>query len=161
MSKASETTQFKVGNRFWEARSSHGRSPLFETPDQLWEACLEYFEWVADNPMKAVELVKHQGIGIQHEVPLMRNMSEDGLKIFLDISNQTWANYKSKPDFLEITEKVVAVIRTHKMDGAVTGMFKESIIARELGLADKQDVQVKGQLQVAGDILYKKPNGSQ
>ena len=30
-----------VGNRFWEVRSSHGRSPIFESPDALWSACCE------------------------------------------------------------------------------------------------------------------------
>lgn len=39
------------GNRFWEARSSHGRNPKFESPEALWAACCEYFEWVEANPL--------------------------------------------------------------------------------------------------------------
>lgn len=39
------------GNRFWEARSSHGRNPKFESPEALWAACCEYFEWADDNPL--------------------------------------------------------------------------------------------------------------
>lgn len=39
------------GNRFWEARSSHGRNPKFEASGALWLACCEYFEWVEANPM--------------------------------------------------------------------------------------------------------------
>ncbi|MGX7873214.1 hypothetical protein ACVDG5_010845 [Mesorhizobium sp. ORM6] len=33
-----------LGNRFWEARSSHGRAPIFATPDDLFAVCCEYFE---------------------------------------------------------------------------------------------------------------------
>ena len=49
------------GNRFWEARSSHGRKPIFDNPDQLWEACLEYFQWVEDNPLEEEKLFHYQG----------------------------------------------------------------------------------------------------
>ncbi len=39
------------GNRFWEARSSHGRKPIFGDPSQLWDAACQYFTWVDDNPL--------------------------------------------------------------------------------------------------------------
>lgn len=149
-------TRFKVGNEAWKARSSHGRKPIFETPEILWDACCEYFEWVNDNPLQTVELVKFQGEATQAQVPLMRNMSEDGLQIFLDISDQTWRNYKERPDYLGVTEQVVKIIRTHKLDGAISGLFKENIIARELGLADKKEEAITAKLEIAGDLLYKK-----
>ena len=38
--------QFQKGNKFWLARSSHGRNPIFESPDELWNAACEYFEWI-------------------------------------------------------------------------------------------------------------------
>ena len=152
-------TRFKVGNEAWKARSTHGRKPLFATPEILWDACCEYFQWVNDNPLQTVELVKFQGVGQQHQVPLMRNMSEDGLTIFLDIDYTTWHDYKSKPDFSQVTEKVVRVIRTYKLDGAVSGLFKENIIARELGLADKSGAEPVVKLEIAGDLLYRKDGG--
>ena len=135
------STQFKVGNKAWKARSSHGRKPIFETEEQLWDACCEYFQWVNDNPLQTVELAKFQGDAKQVQVPVMRNMSLDGLQIFLDISDQTWLNYKKKTDFLGVTEQIDKIIRTYKMDGAISGFFKENIIARELGLADKKEVE--------------------
>lgn len=136
----SESTQFKVGNQAWKARSTHGRKPIFESPEVLWDACCEYFQWVHDNPLHVMDYAKFQGDAKPIAVPMMRNMSEDGLQIYLDIDRQTWSNYKKKADFFAVTEKVVKIIRTHKMDGAVSGLFKENIIARELGLADKSEV---------------------
>lgn len=43
--------RFLKGNRFWEARSSHGAKPKFEKADDLWSACCEYFDWVDNNPL--------------------------------------------------------------------------------------------------------------
>ncbi len=50
------------GNKFWLARSSHGRKPIFANPDKLWEACCEYFQWVEKNPLKEQKLFAFQGV---------------------------------------------------------------------------------------------------
>lgn len=39
----------RIGNQFWKLRSKHGRDTLFSTPEKLWEAACEYFEWATDN----------------------------------------------------------------------------------------------------------------
>jgi len=49
------------GNQFWKTRSSHGRNPIFPTPDALWDAACEYFQWVEDNPLWEDRLVTFQG----------------------------------------------------------------------------------------------------
>lgn len=46
------------GNQFWKLRSKHGRDRLFETPDLLWEAATEYFNWVDAHPWYKVEAIK-------------------------------------------------------------------------------------------------------
>lgn len=127
------------GNRFWEARSSHGRKPLFDSPDALWDACVEYFEWVDDNPLKASELVKFQGQATVASVPKMRAMTITGLCIFLDIGTTTWDSYREKEDFQGVVTRVENVIRTQKFAGAAADLLNPNIIARDLGLADKQE----------------------
>ena len=47
------------GNQFWKARAKHGRDKIFKTPDALWKAACEYFEWVDDNPLE--EAIVYQG----------------------------------------------------------------------------------------------------
>lgn len=37
------------GNQFWMLRSKHGRDKLFATPEALWEAACEYFQWCDEN----------------------------------------------------------------------------------------------------------------
>ena len=127
------------GNRFWQARSTHGRKPIFESPEQFWEACTEYFEWVEDNPLQSSELVKFQGQATLATIPKMRAMTIEGLCIFLDIETKTFYNYEQREDFLQIVTRVREVIRTQKFAGAAAELLNPNIIARDLGLADKQE----------------------
>lgn len=139
----SVATQFKVGNSAWRARSSHGRKPIFSDPDVLLNACLEYFQWVEDNPLMAVELVKFQGVATQAQVPKMRAMTILGLCNFLDISRPTWVSYRTNPDFSVIVDYAEDVIRQQKIEGASADMLNPAFIAREMGLADKQEVTTR------------------
>lgn len=151
-----EKVQFKVGNQFWRIRSSHGRKPLFETAQQLEQACFEYFDWVYENPLQSVELVKYAGEATQAVLPKMRPMTIMGLCIFLDITFQTWSNYREKADFIEVTERVEAIIYQYKFEGAAADLLNANIISRELGLADKHENTGSGRLEIAGDVLYRK-----
>src|SRR5690606_22908798 len=58
----------------------------------------------------------------------------------IGISRQGWSEYKAKEDFSDIVEQVEAVIFSQKFEGASGGFLNASIISRELGLADKQDL---------------------
>ncbi len=131
-------TRFKPGNQALKARSSHGRKPKFKSPDELWEKCCEYFEWVNANPLMAVELVKYQGKVTQVQLHKMRPMTMIGLCTFLDISRSTWTAYSQNPDFLRVTERVERIIWVYKFEGAAVGLLNPNIIARELGLVGKR-----------------------
>lgn len=137
--KDPQTGRFLPGNRFWEARSSFGRKPKFETPDALWQACSEYFAWVEANPLYADNLVVYQGEAKHEPIAKMRAMTVSGLCIFLDISFQNWTEYRSRAAYSEITSRVDEIIRTQKFEGAAADLLNQNIIARELGLADKKE----------------------
>jgi hypothetical protein len=132
-----------VGNKFWQARSSHGRQPIFATPDDLWTACCEYFEWVESNPLWEDKLVTFQGTATHEPVAKMRAMTLDGLCIFLDIDRKTWDLYRGREDFIPITSRVDQIIRTQKFQGAAADLLNPNIIARDLGLADKSEMTGK------------------
>lgn len=131
------------GNRFWEARSSHGRKPIFASPEQLETACLEYFAWVEENPLWEAKAFCHQGNVTMANLPKMRAMTLDGLCLFLDIDDQTWRNYAAKQDFVGVTARVEKAIRHQKFAGAAADLLNANIIARDLGLADKSEVTGK------------------
>jgi hypothetical protein len=129
-----------IGNKFWEARSSHGRAPIFGSPDDLWSSCLEYFEWVETNPLYEAKAFAFQGTVTLQDLPKMRAMTVSGLCIFLDISVKTWAEYRDREDFTPITTRVDEIIRTQKFQGAAADLLNPNIIARDLGLTDKSEV---------------------
>ena len=136
--------QFQAGNKFWLARSSHGRNPIFSNPEQLRNACYEYFEWVENNPLYEEKIFHSQGIITKDTITKMRAMTIGGLRIFLGICEQTWVNYKNNPDFLGVVKEVEEIIYNQKFTGAAADLLNPNIIARELGLADKQQNEHTG-----------------
>lgn len=136
-----------IGNRFWEQRSSHGRKPIFESAEQLWDSACEYFEWVTDNPLEESKAFSYEGEVTIEELPKMRAMTIQGLCFFLDISDDAWANYCQREGFIGICADIKRVIFTQKFEGASAGLLNASIVARELGLADnaKMDITTRGE----------------
>jgi len=128
-----------IGNKFWEARSTHGRAPIFGSPEDLWTACCEYFDWIEQNPLYESEAFAYQGAVTIQELPKMRAMTVASLCIFLDIGVATWNLYRDRQDFVSVTTRVDEIIRTQKFQGAAAGLLNPNIIARDLGLADKSE----------------------
>lgn len=129
-----------AGNQFWTARSTHGRAPIFPTPDALMAACAEYFAWVDENPLYESKAFSYQGEVTYAKLPKMRAMTISGLCIFLDIGRRSWDEYRKREDYLPVCEAVEEVIRTQKFEGASADLLNHAIIARDLGLADKSEV---------------------
>ena len=88
------TGRFRPGNRAWAARASSGPAPKFADPEALWNACVEYFCWVENNPLHEVQLVTYQGRATQVPITKMRAMTKRGLCLFLDIQRTTWSAWK-------------------------------------------------------------------
>lgn len=129
------------GNQFWKARTKHGRDKLFASAEALWEACCEYFEWVEANPLWESKLFSYQGEITEGIAPKMRAMTIDGLTLFLDIDEETWRRWREDKDFCGVVTRADKVIRSQKFSGAAADLLNANIIARDLGLADKKDLQ--------------------
>ena len=130
------------GNKFWERRSSHGRNPIFKNPQELLDACCEYFDWCHENPLFEMKPFNVNGEIIQEPVAKMRAFTIGGLCIFLDIDHKTWTNYRSKDDFFGVTSKIEDIIRDQKFTGAAAGLFNANIIARDLGLKESSETDI-------------------
>lgn len=124
------------GNEFWKVRSTHGRNPIFKSPEELETACEEYFQWAHDTPLWEDKVTSFQGSNTHEPIAKMRAMTLDGLHLFLDISTQTWADYRNREDFVEVVTRVEKAIRAQKFAGAAADLLNPNIIARDLGLSD-------------------------
>lgn len=127
-------------NKFWEVRSSHGRKPAFSSPDDLRNACEEYFEWVEANPLKQAKAFAFQGNITIAQVDKMRAMTIAGLCQFIDVEDRTWRNWrKDREDLIPVITRVEKIIYVQKFEGAAAELLNSNIIARDLGLADKRE----------------------
>ena len=133
-----------VGNKFWLARSSHGRNPKFDNPEVLRNACYEYFEWCENNPLYEEKLFHAQGIITKDTITKMRAMTLSGLCLFIDIDLGTWNNYRNNQDFFRVTKEIEQIIYNQKFSGAAADLLNANIIARDLGLVDKQQNEHTG-----------------
>lgn len=139
-----ETGRFLPGNRFWLARSSHGANPKFSNPDDLWDACVQYFEWNADNPLYEAKAFAYEGCVTVEHLPLMRAMTIGGLCLFIDISQRQWQEWRTtRPDLFPVITRAEEIIRKQKFEGASANLLNANIIARDLGLADKSELTGK------------------
>ena len=142
--------RFLPRNDFWKVRSTHGRRPKFETPEMLADACEQYFEWTAENPLYEMKPFAYQGAVVQEPVAKMRAMTIGGLCLFLDITEATWHGWKSeksplyRPDLIDVITRAETIIRKQKFEGAAADLLNANIIARDLGLADKSEVSGQG-----------------
>lgn len=120
------------GNRFWENRAKHGRDLLFATPQLLWEACVEYFEWCTDNPIKDT-----RSFGGNQMV--QRPFTMQGLCLFLGCNTAYFRQFKETcpKDFSTIIQDIEETVYQQKFEMAAIGIYKENLIARDLGLSEK------------------------
>jgi len=139
------------GNKFWKLRSKHGRNKLFETPELMWEAACEYFEWITENPLYAVD---YKGKDAERvELPHIKPFTIHGLCLYLDCNVQYFNDFynaiKDKDDelskdFSSVITRIKESIYDQKFAGASCGFYNANIIARDLGLTDKTDVTSDG-----------------
>jgi len=132
------------GNQFWKLRSKHGREKLFASPELLWEAACEYFEWCEQNPLIETDFRGKDADEVH--IPKMRAFTWDGLELFVDI--YSLRDYKKNPtyaDFSQIIIRIEKIIYTQKYTGAAAGFLNPNIIARDLGLIDRKDITTNGE----------------
>lgn len=132
------------GNSFWEIRKTHGRDPIFSSPEQMWDDCCDYFKWTEDNPLLEEKAAQFQGVFVKDTIEKMRAMTIGGLCVYLGIGKTTWDDYKKKEGFPCIINEVEEIIRAQKFSGAAADLLNANIIARDLGLRDNKDVTSNG-----------------
>lgn len=124
-------------NQFWKLRAvNSGPAMLFKSPEVLWNAACEYFQYCIDNPLLSTEYV---GKGKKVLIPKMRAFTWSGLELYLDVySLRDYKTNKKYKQFFPVINKIEKVMWTQKFEGAAAGMLNQAIISRDLGLVDKQ-----------------------
>jgi len=140
-------------NQFWKLRSKHGRDKLFTTPELLWKAACEYFQWCENNPIKAYD---NKGTKNVNLVSFRRPFTLKGFCLYCDATEHWYYEFKKAlddekdKDFLYICHKIEDIIYNQKFEGAAIGIFNANIIVRNLGLSENinQNVNIPKELPV-------------
>lgn len=135
--------KFEKGNQWWKMRSKHGRDRIIQDPQALLDSAYEYFEETTKRVWLKQDFVGKDGIEVQRES--VTPFTKSGLCLFLDIDQ--WRTIESlkevSSDFLQVVTHIEKIIYTQKIEGASVGAFNASIVSRELGLADAQEITAK------------------
>lgn len=136
------------GNNYWQFRNKHGRGFTY-TPDSLWEEAVKYFEWISEKVWNKKEAIKSGEMsGTLIDIPTQTPMSIESFCLFLDIDRNTFLNYESNKDpykdFFQVSTYIRGVIESNQFEGATVGAYNPNIIARKLGLSDRNDITTNG-----------------
>ena len=134
-----------------------GRPVLFKTASPLEKACENYFKTCDENPWFRNELVKGGDFaGSIVPVPTARPYTLIALCQHIGMTRETWYQYEKKPGFSDITTYVRDKIYNQKFEGAAVGAFNANLIARELGLSERQDINVHVEKPILEDLTKSK-----
>jgi DNA-packaging protein gp3 len=121
-----------------------GRPKLIESPQQLWLLFRKYKEWAKANPRKKEDFVGKDGNRVDRK--LERPLTFVGFEAYLfermiitDLGDYERNKDNRYAEFATIIRAIKNVIETDQFEGASVGIYQHNIIARKLGLADKQE----------------------
>jgi hypothetical protein len=153
------------GNQFWKLADPEflGKPKNFPKPIDLWNACKPYFEWVDENPIIKQSTTTTAKGTFHNEEPLQKPYTWMGLYVFLGVSDLS--AYKENKDYFQVITHIDNIIRNQKFEGATAGIFNANIIARDLGLVDKKEIETNSKDLSESEIdakilaIQKKLNG--
>lgn len=135
--------------------------PLNYTPEELAAEFEKYVNWCLENPIvisRSVTQTNHNPEGSssfdRDEVETKpRLIGIGGFLVWLGEDDSWWKNLESGTfgeEFLKVKARVRVYCEDYQKAMASNGVFKENIISRLLGLADRQNADVK----LDGNIEY-------
>ncbi len=123
----------------WQvARNWGGRPPTYDDPADLEKDVIAYLQWVQDNPLWEV---KAFGTGLVCKVPKKRYPTAPGCALFCGVAPRTWRDWKAPGHKLrDVVMQAEEMMLQIKMEGAASGLFNSTIVARDVGLKDRTEV---------------------
>jgi len=123
------------------------KTKYIETPEKLWELFIMYVANEKNNPMFKVEYVGKDGD--QVNTPLQVPITFEGfqcyvadLDIIQDLGDYSNGNNESYAAYRPIITRIRQNCFVQNFKGASVGLFNANIIAKKLGLVEKQDTTV-------------------
>ena len=126
-----------------------GRPKKF-TPESLWKYFVGYQEYCKENPKLKHDFVGKDADEVYRKIEIP--LTWEGFQIYIwnqgangDLKDYLSNKNNAYDEFSPILARIRIIIYEDKFTGAAAGLFNHSIIARDLGLKDHQDVTSQGE----------------
>lgn len=130
-----------------------GRPRTYESPELLWAAACEYFEYVDSNQLERIEGIKSGDMaGMTMAIPVRRPYTKIGMQCYLGLNSSYLRDLKDDSDFSAVLELIDKVIETQQLESALAGLTNAMLTSRLLGLVDKQAVEQTGDMKATFSI---------
>lgn len=115
---------------------------IIKTPEEFLNLFNEFREWKKEQKISVQVVTKHGIEELNHTPPLTwwgfdSWLFDNGIitdtRDYRDNTDNRYAQYKA------VVRAIDTTMKASKFEGAAVGAFKENIIARELGLSDKNE----------------------
>lgn len=127
----------KKKESLWRNINPRGRKKAY-TPTQLWSKAKKYFEWCEENPIKVHKYNTKKG---PQYALIDRPFTKKGFCQFANIARETFDTYirgvDQYADYKEIAGQIADIIYTQKLERGLAGMYQQTVLIRDLGLAEK------------------------
>jgi hypothetical protein len=125
-----------------------GKRLAFDTPVKMLDAITDYFNAVDANPYKEHDYVGKDATSVYRQK--MRPYTWHGLCLFLGYNPEYFEKFeeytreeifRGGSQYRRVIKHARALIYDNKLSGATSGLFSHHIVARDLGLADKKQLE--------------------
>lgn len=132
---------------------------VYLTPQDFLRAAVEYFEWAESHPLKEEVTGFYQGEVCRGDVSKVRPFTKRGLAIYLGMPVSRLESYRARgEDWEEAVEMVEQVIYTQKFENAAAGLLNSTIVSRDLGLAERNELTGRDGEPLQTVVQYQLPS---
>ena len=133
-----------------------GRPPIWNTPEELWEAFEKYRAENKANPYRVQDYVGKDGVMVYRdkERPITFRgfegyLAENG--VCFDLSRYRKEEGEHHKEFVPIITRIRATCDKDMLEGASSGVYSANIASRLLGLVEKQETSITIEQPLFGD----------
>lgn len=147
------------GHPLWPSLEKFRKPKIFETPEDLLETAVQYFQWCTDNPMIKRDFIRSGPKGGEIvDIKTDRPFLIEGFCNFAGITTKTFDNYSKKKEYenyFQVCHAIREVIFRQNLEGGLVGGFNAMLVARKLGIADKLESKVDDKRKEVDELFPK------
>lgn len=145
------------GNQFWKLAdpNSLGRERIFKTPLDLYNKFVEFCEYCLENPLK---YEKATGTAANPVAYISAPTPFTWQHFYSFCGIESIDRYREKKEFVGIITHISNTFFAQKYGYAAIGVYNSNLIARELGISEKQENKIISDTPLVITLTDDKPN---